>query len=101
LDRLHDAGFAPQAIDLPGFGKSEKCALPPEKVLQGFMAEQKLSRPVLVGPSMGGRISLDVALHDPESIGGLVLIGAGHPCYLDQPDLWHEQLLAFLKKHFT
>ncbi|MDY6839361.1 MAG: alpha/beta hydrolase [Thermodesulfobacteriota bacterium] len=152
LDRLHDAGFAPQAIDLPGFGKSPKCAVPPEKVLQVFMAEQKLSRPVLVGPSMGGRISLDVALNDPESVGGLVLIGAvgvgqrrdrldtiqvpclilwgsndaiaplasahllqerilgaelrifdgaGHPCYLDQPDLWHEELLAFLKKHFT
>ncbi|MDY6951377.1 MAG: alpha/beta hydrolase [Thermodesulfobacteriota bacterium] len=152
LDRLHDAGFAPQAIDLPGFGKSPKCAVPPEKVLQAFIAEQKLSRPVLVGPSMGGRICLDVALNHPESVGGLVLIGAvgvgqredrldtiqvpclilwgsndaiaplasahllqerivgaelrifdgaGHPCYLDQPDLWHEELLAFLKRHFT
>jgi abhydrolase domain-containing protein 14 len=26
---------------------------------------------------------------------------AGHPCYLDQPDLWHEELLAFLDKNFS
>jgi abhydrolase domain-containing protein 14 len=25
---------------------------------------------------------------------------AGHPCYLDQPDLWHQELLAFLHKNF-
>jgi pimeloyl-ACP methyl ester carboxylesterase len=25
---------------------------------------------------------------------------AGHPCYLDEPEKWHEELLAFLGKSF-
>jgi len=151
LDRLDGAGYRPQAIDLPGFGKSPRCAVAPERVLQAFIEKQKLFRPVLVGPSMSGRISLDFALKYPELVGGLVLIGAvgvrergeqldairvpclilwgsndtiaplasarllheripgarlrifdnaGHPCYLDQPDLWHEELLSFLHKNF-
>jgi pimeloyl-ACP methyl ester carboxylesterase len=101
---------------------------------------------------MSGKISLDFALKHPESVGGLVLIGAvgvresseeldtiqvpclivwgsgdtvallesgrllhkkirsaelrifdnaGHPCYLDQPELWHQELLAFLNKNFS
>lgn len=152
LDRLDDAGYRPHAIDLPGFGKSPRCAVAHETVLQWFIQEQNLSRPVLVGPSMSGRISLDFAVKYPEFVGGLVLIGAvgvrerseqldtirvpclilwgsndtvaplayarllherisgaelrifdnaSHPCYLDQPDLWHQELLAFLHKNFT
>lgn len=152
LDRLDDAGYRPHAIDLPGFGKSPRCAVAHETVLQAFIQDQKLCRPVLVGPSMSGRISLDFALKYPEFVGGLVLIGAvgvrerseqldtirvpclilwgsndavaplesarllherisgaelrifdnaGHPCYLDEPDLWHQELLAFLHKNFS
>jgi len=152
LDRLDDAGYRPHAIDLPGFGKSPRCAVGHETVLQMFIQEQKLSRPVLVGPSMSGRISLAFALKHPELVGGLVLIGAvgvhertdqldairvpclilwgskdtiaplasarllheripgaelrvfdnaSHPCYLDQPGLWHQELLAFLHKNFS
>ena len=151
LDHLGDAGYRPHAIDLPAFGKSPRCSVGHKGVLQAFIQEQRLSRPVLVGPSMSGRISLDFALEQPESVGGLVLIGAvgvgekselldkirvpclivwgsqdpvapldhgrllhqkihgaelrvfenaGHPCYLDQPDLWHEEFLAFLRKNF-
>ena len=29
----------------------------------------------------------------------LVLEGARHPCYLDQPKLFHERVLAFARKH--
>lgn len=152
LDHLGDADYKPHAIDLPGFGKSPGCAMGHEAVLQAFIQEQKLSRPVLVGPSMSGKISLDFALKQPESVGGLVLIGAvgvrekseqlntirvpclivwgskdavapldngrllhqkihgaelrifdnaGHPCYLDQPNLWHQELLSFLHKNFS
>jgi abhydrolase domain-containing protein 14 len=28
----------------------------------------------------------------------VILAKASHPCYLDQPDLWHQSLLAFLKE---
>jgi len=152
LDRLGDAGYRPYAIDLPGFGKSPRCTAAPETVLQEFIQQEKLRCPVLVGPSMSGKISLDFALKHPESVGGLILIGpvgvrekteqlgairvpclvlwgsadtvapldsgrlldqkiqqaelrifdnAGHPCYLDQPDRWHKELLTFLHKNFA
>ena len=152
LDRLCNAGYRPHAIDLPGFGKSPRSTVAHEAVLEAFIQQEKLSRPVLVGPSMSGKISLDFALKHPESIAGLVLIGAvgvrekseqldtmrvpclivwgsadtvaplengrllhqkiqgaelrifdnaGHPCYLDQPELWHQELLTFLRKNFS
>jgi abhydrolase domain-containing protein 14 len=152
LDRLCDAGYSPHAIDLPGFGKSPRCTLAHEAVLEAFIQQEELSRPVLVGPSMSGKISLDFAIKHPDTLGGIVLIGAvgvrekteqldmvrvpclivwgsadtiapsdygrllhrkiqgsqlrifdnaGHPCYLDQPDLWHQELLIFLHKNFT
>ena len=152
LDRLCNAGYRPHAIDLPGFGKSPRCTVAHEAVLEAFIQQEKLSRPVLVGPSMSGKISLEFALKQPDSVGGLVLIGAvgvrekseqlhtirvpclilwgstdavaqlddghllhqkiqgaelrifdnaGHPCYLDQPGLWHQELLAFLHKNFS
>lgn len=152
LGRLGDAGYRPYAIDFPGFGKSPRCSAAPETVLKEFIQQEKLCRPVLVGPSMSGKISLDFVLKYPESVGGLILIGAvgvrekteqlgairvpslivwgsadtvapldsgrllgqkihqaefrifdnaGHPCYLDQPDLWHQELLTFLHKNFA
>jgi pimeloyl-ACP methyl ester carboxylesterase len=151
LDRLHDAGYQPYAVDLPGFGKSPACSVEHEAVLRRFIEEENLSQPVFVGPSMSGRVSLNFALEYPEFLGGLILIGsvgvqekrgqlerirvpclvlwgsddkvsslangrlleekisgaklrifddAGHPCYLDAPDLWHEELLTFLHAHF-
>jgi abhydrolase domain-containing protein 14 len=152
LDCLGDAGYRPYAIDLPGFGRSPGCIAAHETLLEDFIRQEELSRPVLVGPSMSGRIGLDFAIRRSESLGGLVLIGAvgvrerseqldrirvpclilwgskdavsplddarllhkkisgaelrifdnaGHPCYLDQPDLWHQELLTFLRKNFS
>jgi abhydrolase domain-containing protein 14 len=30
-----------------------------------------------------------------------IIAGAGHPCYLDQPQTWHRELLQFLNHHFS
>ena len=76
LTQLASAGHHAAALDLPGFGKSAPCTATPEEVLQEFIREVKLDRPVLVGPSMGGRVSLEFALAHPELVGGLVLVGA-------------------------
>jgi abhydrolase domain-containing protein 14 len=151
LGVLGGAGYDVTAIDMPGFGLTKRCGIGPDDVLVKFMEAEGLKKPVLVGPSMGGRISLNFALDHPDKVGGLVLIGcvsvednrdrlktiavptfivwgakdhiapmsnakllhseikgskllviedARHPAYLDNPKLWHEELLEFLKENF-
>jgi abhydrolase domain-containing protein 14 len=151
LDLLGGEGYEALALDLPGFGESPACDLDPVKVLEQLIINQKIDKPVLVGPSMGGKVALAFALAHPELVGGLVFIGAvgveerkeqlstinvptlivwgsedaisplanghllaeripdaslvlvqgaPHPCYLDQPDIWHWELTSFLAEHF-
>ncbi|MCX5796187.1 MAG: alpha/beta hydrolase [Elusimicrobia bacterium] len=77
--------FAP---DFPGYGRSDK---PRDfdytfagfaRWLRRFIEEQGLSRPVLVGNSMGGDVSLFLALQAPELVSRLVMIGS--PVYADR-----------------
>jgi len=147
LEKLAAAGYHPVALDMPGFGGSAACEVDQDKVLAEFIRQVELDRPVLIGPSMGGRIALEFALNHPGILGGLVLVGAvgveenkdrlseidlpvfiiwggedqispisnseillksikgarrlviegaPHPCYLDQPDKWHAAILDFL-----
>ena len=58
---------------MPGFGKTPQCINPTDIVLRDFIKQEDLDRPVLVGPSMGGRISLEFAINYPELAGGLVV----------------------------
>ncbi len=147
LEKLAAAGYHPLALDMPGFGKSPACEVDQDKVLTDCIAQGEMDRPVLIGPSMGGRIALEFALNHPGILAGLILVGAVgvtenkdrlaeldlpvlilwggedqisplansdillenikgakrliiegalHPCYLDQPDAWHEAVLEFL-----
>jgi len=147
LDILADNGFHGVAIDMPGFGKSGSCKEEPANVLQGVIEQKTSGKPVLLGPSMGGRIALEFALDHPEHVGALILVGAvgikdnqgrlaglqlptllvwggedqispladsdilldniagssrvvldgaPHPCYLDQPENFHRAILDFL-----
>ncbi len=149
LDILAGAGCHALALDLPGFGGSPECAATPDQVLLNFIAYKKIDKPVLIGPSMGGRVCLEFCLAHPDMVGALVLVGAvgvqenrerlseitvptcivwggedaispiengrlldetirqttfcvidgaPHPCYLDQPEVWHRQLISFLEK---
>jgi pimeloyl-ACP methyl ester carboxylesterase len=73
-------GFQVFAIDLPAHGKSTGLA---EKSIEGYATQAlewlrslDLDRAVLVGHSMGAAIALTVALHAPETISKLVLLGA-------------------------
>ncbi len=151
LELIEDEGYGVCALDLPGFGASPQADVAPVQVLKQVILNQKLDKPILVGPSMGGKVSLDFVIAHPELVGGLVLVGAvgvedvadnlgdikvptfivwgsedavaplanahvldrsipdsalvllqgsPHPCYLDQPDIWHWELTSFLKANF-
>lgn len=76
LEVLADLGLQVLAVDMPGFGKSPACAVPPAEALARFLDRQGLERAVLLGPSMGGRIALEFAVSHPERIAGLILVGA-------------------------
>jgi len=147
IDKLADAGYYPVALDMPGFGESLVCDAEQDKVLSEFIRQNEFDRPVVIGPSMGGRIALEFALNHPGILGGLILVGAvgveenrdrlaeldlpvlllwggedqisplanseillrkisdvqriiiegaPHPCYLDQPDAWHSAVFKYL-----
>ncbi len=81
---LADAGHEVHAIDLPGFGKSDK-PLPAGRRysmnwmadhVNGYLIHHNLRDAVLVGNSMGGRIATEVALRNPRSVRAVAGLGA-------------------------
>jgi len=147
LKVLADAGMRALAVDMPGFGKSPACEAEQDGVLTEFINRETSGKPVLLGPSMGGRIALEFAINHPQQVSGLILVGAvgveenrdrlaeikvptlliwgsedrispvansevllgavegaervllkgaPHPCYLDQPETFHGALRNFV-----
>jgi 2-hydroxymuconate-semialdehyde hydrolase len=77
------AGYRVVAPDLYGYGWTESPAgvdadifNQTEQVIR-FLDALKIDRAYLVGNSLGGRISVRIAMEHPERIRGCVLIGAG------------------------
>jgi len=151
LDRLAAAGLRAVALDLPGYGQSEKGSTAQEDFLAALLPELGLGRPVIVAPSMGGGFAFPYVLAHPGDVAGFVPIApvrvkdfaprlaalgasappalvvwgandrtfppsqaddlvaslqrsrklllqdAGHACYLDRPDEFHAELIAFVK----
>jgi len=73
---LAEAGFHAIALELPGFGKSPAADQDPLQVLEDFINLRGLQQPVIIGPSMGGRVALEFAISRPQLAGALVLVGA-------------------------
>ncbi|WP_051305835.1 alpha/beta fold hydrolase [Desulfogranum mediterraneum] len=76
IEFLAGLGYRVIAADMPGFGNSPAAERPPVEVLERFLAALSLSQLTLVGPSMGGRTTLEYALADQSRLQGLVLVGA-------------------------
>src|SRR6195256_1755805 len=69
------------AIDLPGFGKSDKPVLEYTidlfvKAVRDLMACEGLETAAVMGVSMGGRVALGLALESPALVERLVLVDA-------------------------
>jgi len=75
--------FSVYALDLPGFGYSEKpltfdyTSNGYAEFIISFLDTYRIKRAVLVGNSMGGQIVLMACLKYPERVAGLVLIDSG------------------------
>ena len=147
LEMLAGLGVRALAVDMPGFGKSPACEAKQDEVLMQFVDRETTGRPVLLGPSMGGRTALEFAVNHPDTLSALILVGAvgveenrdrlaeikvptlliwggedqisptansdillaaiagakrviikgaPHPCYLDQPETFHGAVRNFL-----
>lgn len=90
IEPLAEAGYHVWAIDLIGYGLSDK----PTHVIynidffcqqiHAFMEAQRISKAHFIGNSMGGGLALFTAIHHPERIHSLTLLSAlGYP--LDLP----------------
>ena len=73
--------FETVVVDLPGHGRSSGKSC---DTIEGYglsvsevMEHAKLDKPFLVGHSMGGAIAMHLALNNPSSLSGLVLVGTG------------------------
>jgi pimeloyl-ACP methyl ester carboxylesterase len=79
LRRLADQ--AVYAIDLPGHGHSKgpgrDTIAAYREVVYAFCQTLSLNRIVLAGHSMGGAITLDFALHYPQRLAGMMIVGSG------------------------
>ena len=80
IEPLAAAGFRVVAIDMLGFGKSDKPAAfaydTPSmvEVVLGVMASLELDRAAVVGHSMGGQVGLRMAIDYPGRVSRLVLL---------------------------
>lgn len=92
IDPLVEAGYHVWAIDLIGFGLSDK----PENVRYGldlfleqisaFMKAKQIAKADFIGNSMGGGLVLGMAIHHPQQVHSLTLIDAlGYPLDLPFP----------------
>lgn len=77
LEREH----TPLSIDLPGHGESQG---PPiddpadfRHFIKAFVDVMDLAPFVFAGHSMGGSMALDYAIHHPEDVEGLIIVGGG------------------------
>jgi pimeloyl-ACP methyl ester carboxylesterase len=69
------------AIDLPGFGLSDKPALEYTievfiKAVRDLIASEQLDTAAVMGVSMGGRVALGLALESPRMVERLILVDA-------------------------
>jgi pimeloyl-ACP methyl ester carboxylesterase len=68
------------AVNLPGHPAGEitcRTVADYADVVHSFILERRLRRPAVCGHSMGGAISLTLALDYPEDVGALVLVDTG------------------------
>ncbi|WP_461832841.1 alpha/beta fold hydrolase [Desulfothermus sp.] len=75
IEALANAGYRVVAMDMPGFGESPYCLMEQIDVLYNVIKKLNIETPVILGPSMGGRITLNFYFKYKDIPKGLVLVG--------------------------
>ncbi len=98
LDAFAQQGYRVLAVDLPGYGKSDKPASFPYTmeamgdVVHELAQKLGVQKPILVGHSMGGQTSLSYALRYPEEVKALVLTSpAGFEKFSAREKAWFHR----------
>ncbi len=101
LDAFAQQGYRVIAVDLPGYGKSEKPATFPYTMEAMADAVRELAtlvnadQPIIVGHSMGGQTALSLAIRYPDAVGGLVLTSpAGFELFTTREKAWFKKAMA-------
>ena len=95
-----EAGYRVVAVDLPGYGKSEKGAYPYDmafyaETLARLIEAEDLGPVVYVGHSMGGQVGITLALRRPDLVERLVLASpAGIEPFEDGEGQWLANALT-------
>lgn len=83
IRKIHQWGFNVIAVDYPGFGKSEQIPefslenedySPASKFVMRFCQEMGLSSVTIIGPSMGGAITLKTLIDFPDLVDEIIAI---------------------------
>lgn len=99
LDRFAEQGYRVIALDMIGFGKSDKpsgfsyTTEAMAEVVLALLRHARIERPVLVGHSMGGQVALSFAIRHPQEAAGLVLVSpAGFEAFSVREKKWFEKV---------
>jgi pimeloyl-ACP methyl ester carboxylesterase len=74
LEALAGAGYRVLAVDIPGFGRSPGWDFGQDAFLANLLPVLGLQKPVVVAPSMSGRVAFPLILRHPERVAGFVAI---------------------------
>ena len=74
IESLASRGYRAVAVDLPGFGRTDRSTVEAGRWLGSFLDALKIDRPVIVTPSMSGRFALPYAIDHSKDIRGLVAV---------------------------
>jgi abhydrolase domain-containing protein 14 len=71
---LAEAGYLAYAIDVPGYGKSERTGVSEDGWLRRLLDALEVEKPVVLAASMSGRFALPLVTSDPSRLSGFVAV---------------------------